>query len=666
VRRLAPPLPQWLLAEDLLGGQPGCNELMLVSLGVVIGLVAADRRFSQRREHIGANPQLDGSMERGGYCLDPALIAVVTHDLPPSDCLDRPPPGPSLRSRDGQRSKSVLTPSRFATLYSLAMSRPADRVLDLAGERLLRSFTGTAPTPGILGAIRARSTSGVTLFRAKNVESPGQLRALTAELQAARPAGDPPLIVALDQEGGQLQAVGSSLEQGAERGATAWPGNLAIAATGSVDLARRTGVAIGLELAAMGANVDFAPVCDLLDDPRNPVMGTRTFGDSPALAAQFAAAFVRGMQSVRVGATLKHLPGHGAVAGDSHLSLPVLDIDEDRLRARELAPFRAGISAGARLVMLGHLAVPALTGNRSVPATLAVEVAGNLVRDELGFRGVTITDALDMGALATFGRLPELAVLAAAAGNDLLLSAHPTDLEDEAVAALAAAMRSGRLDLAVSKAAARRIRTLRRWLAGGPGQPALSVVGSVEHRALAREIAERSITLLRDREGLLPVDPGRHIDVVTPQPGDLTPADTSSYLRLSLADALRSEGLHVDELVIEMDPSDGEIATVRASLAASLAAAPGGLAVVGTIDALAHPQQARLVTALVEAGIPTVAVALRTPLDLGAYPTVGTALATYGLQPPTLEALARAVTGRIAFQGRLPVRPANGMVEAPS
>ena len=541
------------------------------------------------------------------------------------------------------------------------MSRPADRALDLAGERLLRSFTGTTPTPGILAAIGARSTSGVTLFRAKNVASPGQIRALTAALQAARPAGDPPLIIAVDQEGGQLQAVGSHLDRGVESGATAWPGNLAIAATGSVDLARRTGAAIGLELAAMGVNVDFAPVCDLLDDPRNPVMGTRTFGDSPALAGRFAAAFVRGMQSVRVGATLKHLPGHGAVAGDSHLSLPVLDIDAGRLRARELAPFRTGISAGARIVMLGHLAVPALTGSRSVPATLAPEVARDLVRDELGFRGVTITDALDMGALARFGRLPELALLAAAAGNDLLLSAHPEDVEDEAVAALAGAIQSGRLDMADAWAASRRIRTLRRWLAGGIGQPALSVVGSAEHRALARETAERSITRLRDRAGLLPVGPGRHITVVTPRPGDLTPADTSSYLRLSLADALRSEGLKVEELVILMDPSDAEIAAVRAVLSASLAAAPGSLAIVGTIDALAHPRQARLVTALVEAGIPTAAIALRTPLDLGAYPTVGTALAIYGLQPPTLEALARAITGRIPFQGRLPVNYTEGV-----
>jgi beta-N-acetylhexosaminidase len=544
-------------------------------------------------------------------------------------------------------------------------ARPsADRAASLAGARLLRSFVGTEPTQAVLAAIASGRAAGVTLYRAKNVASPGQVRALTAALQAARPDGDPPLVVAIDQEGGQLQAIGEPEAGGFEpaSGATAWPGNLAIAATGSIDLARRTGAAIGAELAAIGVNVDFAPVCDLLDDPGNPVMGTRTFGDAPEVAGRLAAAFVRGLQSARVAATLKHLPGHGAVAGDSHLGLPVLEVDEATLRSRELVPFRTGISAGARLVMLGHLAVPAMTGNRSVPATLAPELANGLLRVELGFKGVSVTDALDMGALAPFGPLPQLAVLAAAAGNDLLLTAHEAGIEEEALDALAAAIRSGRLDLTASRDSARRVRALRRWLVGRSGQPPLSVVGSVEHRALARETAERSITLLRDQPGLLPLHPGQRVVVVAPLPADLTPADTSSYLRLGLADALRFEGLAADEIVVPMDPTDADVASIRAVVAC---AAPDELGrnrvgshvvVIGTIDALVHAGQARLVEALVAAGVPTVAVALRAPVDLAAYPAAGTATATYGLQPPTLQALAATLSGRIPFRGRLPVR----------
>ncbi len=524
----------------------------------------------------------------------------------------------------------------------------ADPALELAAARLLRSFDGTEPGPDILAAVAGRRAAGVSLYRARNIASPGQVRALAAALQAARPAGDPPLLIALDQEGGQLQAIGDP--------ATAWPGNLALAATGSVDFARRTGAAIGTELAAMGVNVNFAPVADLLDDPRNPVMGTRTFGDDPGLAGRLVAGFVRGLQSAGVAATLKHFPGHGAVAGDSHVGLPVLEADRELLGSRELVPFRAGLGAGARLVMPAHLAVPALTGSRAIPATFAPEV-GALLRGELAFAGVTVTDALDMGALASYGGLPSRAVRAALAGSDLLLSNDVFDAEEEALAAVAAAIRAGQIELGGAIEGAARIAALRQWLASRPAQPPLSVVGSPAHQTLARVTAERSITLLRDRRRLLPLSAGRRLVVISPRPTDLTPADTSSYLALGPAEALPAEGFVVNELGGSLDPLDDEIRSVLAAVAGLRDAQEGDpVVVVGTIDALVHPGQARLVESLEAAGVPTVAVALRTPVDLLAYPTIGTAVATYGQQAPSLQALAGVLAGRIKFRGRLPVR----------
>ncbi|HLY12810.1 MAG TPA: glycoside hydrolase family 3 N-terminal domain-containing protein [Candidatus Limnocylindrales bacterium] len=536
----------------------------------------------------------------------------------------------------------------------------ADPALALAGARLLRTFDGHAPSPAIVAAIAARQAAGVSLYRARNIAHPSQVRELTAALQAARPAGDPALLIAIDQEGGQLQAVGDP--------ATAWPGNLALAATRSAELARRTGAAIGLELAALGVNVNFAPVADLLDDPRNPVMGTRTFGDDPRVAGDLAAAFVEGIQAAGVAATLKHFPGHGAVAGDSHHALPVLAADRILLRSRELVPFVAGLAADVRLVMLAHLAVPGLTGRRDLPATLAADVVA-LLRDELGFAGVTVSDALDMGALAAFGALPQLAVAAAAAGIDLLLANHPADAEAAAFEALADAIRSGRPDAGAAQAAAARVHALRQWLGGPVVQPDVSVVGSRAHLDLARETAERSITLLRDRTGLLPLSPGRRLLVVAPRATDLTPADTSSYLELSLAGALRLTGCTVDEIGISLDPADGEIRSVVARAdglreAASQAADQAPIVVVGTVDALVHRSQARLVEALVSGRVPVVAVALRAPVDLVAYPGVGTALATYGQQAPSLVAVAAAIAGRIPLRGRLPVRLPAGFERA--
>lgn len=522
---------------------------------------------------------------------------------------------------------------------------------DLVGERILRTFVGLEPTADVLAAIAAGRTSGVTLFRAKNVSTPAQIRALTWALQAARPRGAPPLIIAADQEGGQLEAIGS--------GATTWPGDLALAATGSVALARRCGEAIGLELAALGVTVANAPVADLLGSPESALMGTRTFGDDPAVAGRMVAAMVRGIQARGVAATLKHFPGHGSVAGDSHYGLPVATADGRTLRARELVPFQAGIRAGARLVMLGHLAVPAETRGRVVAATLAPEIATALLRDELGFAGVSVTDALDMGAMGPLEALPEIVSQSVRAGVDLMLTLHPFALEEAALDALIAEAAAGTLDVAALRASGRRIRALRRWLGRAPAQPSLDAVGSAEHAALAREIAEQAVTLVRDEAGLVPLRPPSagawQIAVIAPRPVDLTPADTSSYVALGLADALRAairrSGMtaSVTALQTPLDPDADAIA--------GLAAAAGDtVTIVGTVDAVAHPAQGRLVEALVARGAPVIGVALRTPFDLLAYPGVGTYGCTYGIQPPNLDAMADALLGRIPFRGRLPVR----------
>jgi beta-N-acetylhexosaminidase len=521
----------------------------------------------------------------------------------------------------------------------------------VAGGRMLRAFDGREPSAAIRDAIARRRTVGVTIFRARNVESPAQVRALTAGLQVARPDGDPPLLIATDQEGGQLQAVGD--------GATAWPGNLALAAAASEELAEQAATAIGREAAAMGVNVVYSPVCDLLSDG-SALMGTRTFGEDPEVAARMVAASVRGFAVAGVAATLKHFPGHGAVVEDSHYVLPVVRANSATRATRELVPFTAGIGAGAELVMLGHLAIPALTGGREVPACCAPEIAMELLRGELGFEGVSMSDALDMGALGAPEDLPRNAVSIVAAGVDLLLTVHAPELVDEAIECVAAAMGEGALDEGAMRASAGRVMDLRHRLGGRPEAPGLDVVGCAEHAALAREIAERAVTLISDRAGLVPLRPpdsGRPT-VVSPAPADLTPADTSSYAKLSLADAFRERAFAVDELEMPMDPGPAELTALRERLA------DVPLAIIGTVDAVTHAGQARLVESLVAAGVPTVAVALRTPFDLAGYPSVQTYACSYGIQWSNLLALVDALTGRIPFRGQLPVTLASAVVEA--
>ena len=206
-------------------------------------------------------------------------------------------------------------------------------------------------------ALAARPVAGVTLFAHHNVESPAQVRELTAALQAAAPGDGRPLLIATDQEGGQLNALGG--------GTTQFAGAMALGAAGDEALAERVAGATARELRALGVNVNYAPVCDLASNPANPALGIRCFGDDPEAVGRLAAATVRGLQGEGVAATAKHFPGAGDAAADPHHELPLVRRTSAELAARELVPFRAALEAGARLVMTGHVALP---GRRRRPA----------------------------------------------------------------------------------------------------------------------------------------------------------------------------------------------------------------------------------------------------------------------------------------------------------
>ena len=265
----------------------------------------------------------------------------------------------------------------------------------LAAQCLLPGFAGTR-VPDWLWEWIERGLGGVVLF-SRNVESPEQVAALTAELRG--------LLVVIDEEGGDV----TRLEH--ERGSS-YPGNFALGVIDDVELTERVGAAIGSDLAAVGVNVDFAPVADVNSNPRNPVIGIRSFGSDPELVARHVAAYVRGMQEAGVAACAKHFPGHGDTELDSHHELPTVGGD----LGAALLPFRAAIDAGVRAIMSAHIRVPELD---DVPATVSRRILHGLLREELGFTGLVITDALDMkGVTATVGS--EGAVRALAAGADAL------------------------------------------------------------------------------------------------------------------------------------------------------------------------------------------------------------------------------------------------------
>jgi beta-N-acetylhexosaminidase len=513
----------------------------------------------------------------------------------------------------------------------------------LIGEKLMLAFEGERVPPHIRAWLADRKTGGFTIFRPLNVVSTAKTRELIGELQdLAANAGQRPLLIAVDQEGGQLNALGI--------GTTQFAGNMALGAARDVNLTRRVGQAMGRELAAVGVNINYAPNCDINTNPHNPACGARSFSDDPALAAEMSAAFVTGLQAEGVAATIKHFPGKGEAKVDSHYQMPLIDHSRERLDATELRPFQSAINAGAKLVMTGHFSIPALTGNPDIPATLSRAVMHDLVRHELGFDGVVITDALDMGAITQgAGQIVDV-IAAVRAEVDLLLLTSNPEVAERVYSGLQLAYTREIVQEKHLHRSLARINTLKAWAAAF-AQPSLDVVACAAHLQVAQELAERSITLVRNDAGLLPLrlNADARVAVVVPEFKHLTPADTSEDVPQTLATAVRAHHDYVEEIIITHSPTNSEIAALREKVNEY------DLLIVGTISANMNPQQAALVNELLKVGVPMVTVALRTPYDIAVYPEATTYLCTYSILPPSMTALAKALWGKLPMQGKLPV-----------
>ncbi len=330
----------------------------------------------------------------------------------------------------------------------------------LALRTLLAAFRGPSAPDWALSLL-AEGLAGYSLF-GSNVAGPDELTTLTARLRRARAD----VLIAIDEEGGDVTRL-------AHRTGSPYPGNAALGVVDDPGLTRTVYAAIGADLATAGINLDLAPTVDVNTADDNPIIGTRSFGADPALVARHAATAVTGLQSAGVAACAKHFPGHGATVADSHLSLPTVDASPDLLRARDLPPFAAAITAGTKSIMTAHIRVPWLTGSQ--PATFSPAVLVDLLRDEYHFDGVVITDALEMaGAAGPAGGIGPAAVRALAAGADLLCIGADVDLAlvEAVVAEIVAGLDDGRLPRVRLEEAASRVAALASWAAAAAATPA--------------------------------------------------------------------------------------------------------------------------------------------------------------------------------------------------
>jgi beta-N-acetylhexosaminidase len=507
------------------------------------------------------------------------------------------------------------------------------------GQLFLVFFHGPALSPALSEMIVDYHIGGIVLFSiAGNIENPAQVAQMInhAQAEAVAHGAGIPLFVSVDQEGGPVVRLTD--------GVTHFPSQMAVGATASEELARRMAQVTAQELAALGINMNLAPVLDVNNNANNPVIGLRSFGSSPELVTRLGVAMLDAYREAGVIATVKHFPGHGDTTVDSHFGLPIIPHARERLDMVELAPFRAAVQQGAPAVMTAHVLFPAIDPDPDRPATLSPLVLQGLLRQEMGFEGVIITDSLGMGALKQLVGTVEAAQLALRAGADIVaFGADIGATVDEQKAAyqrILSLVQAGEISEEAIDASVRRILRLKaeyHLLEWAPVSvdaiPAR--VGTEEHRAVAQQIAEQSITLVKDDAALLPLAEDERVLVVWPS----VAGDLGGRLSACRQDLILRP--------VSLDPTPAEVEQIL------LDAQAVSKIVIGTINARRYPAQVRLVEALQDR--PLIVAALSQPYDLLAFPQISTYLATYGVAPVSLQALAQLLCGKISPDGALPV-----------
>lgn len=511
-----------------------------------------------------------------------------------------------------------------------------------------RNYNGknvTELTPEIEALVQKYHLGGVILFR-ENVVTTEQTTRLVADYQEASEKYG--LLMSIDQEGGIVTRLQSGTDM---------PGNMALGATRSEELAEKVGAAIGEELHSLGINMNFAPSFDVNNNPDNPVIGVRSFSEDPELTAQLGVAYTKGLQGTGTSGAAKHFPGHGDTAVDSHLGIPVVPYDIERLKQVELYPFQKAMEAGVDAIMTAHVTFPKIDGTTviskkdgseiTLPATLSYKVLTELMREEMGYDGLITTDALNMKAISDHFGPVDSVIRAVQAGTDLVLM--PVGLESVATG-LVDAVHSGEISESRIEESVERILSLkikRGIMKEETPKPidekvstALKTVGSDTHKQIEQEAAEKSVTLVKN-DNVLPLRPSTSEKLAVV--GD-------SYID-ELYQAVKSK--HDNTILVKTGKplTDSELAQV----------ADVSAVIVGTTTstvAARSPEnpQMKMVNELAEkSAAPVIAVGVRNPYDIMAYPDVDAYLAQYSFRTASFKATASILFGDVQPSGKLPV-----------
>ena len=498
------------------------------------------------------------------------------------------------------------------------------------GQLIMVGFDGTQANEAIEAHIRERFVGGVVLF-SRNIESPQQTAELTNQLQrlAEATARQIPLFIGIDQEGGWVIRL--------KEGATVLPGNMALGATDSTELAERAGEITAIELAAVGVNLNFAPVMDVNNNPQNPVIGRRSFGELAELVSRLGTAYIRGLQHNGVLATAKHFPGHGDTTVDSHFDLPTVNHGLERIHALELQPFRAAIDADVAAIMTAHIVYPAFDTDR--PATLSPTILTDLLREELGFDGLLITDDMEMKAIDDRYRSGEAAVMAIEAGADIVMVLWTPTKQIEVFDALLSAVKSGRitqarLDQSVERILKSKVAAFDRRFVDPDAVG--TTVGTDAHGQLAQTIASQAVTVVRNRDNLLPLTlkPETSVLILSESPTlfDIFKAYHPNTVEVRIPEKSEVESI-LPQLIVQVENADVVIAGIMKN------------------EQAAFIQQVSSGTTT-----PIIVIALGSPYTLRGCPAVSASLAAYDIHAASVSAALEVIIGAQAAQGKLPVQ----------
>jgi beta-N-acetylhexosaminidase len=511
------------------------------------------------------------------------------------------------------------------------------------GQMFACGLHGTEPSQEIIDVIQNYHIGGIIYFR-RNIDTAAQVGNLSHGLQKiAKQHSDIPLFISIDQEGGMVARI--------DREITLSPGNMALGATRDIEGVFEAAIISGKELRTMGINMNFAPCIDINNNPLNPVIGVRSYGENAELVKEMGQAAIRGFQESGVSATVKHFPGHGDTDTDSHLGLPSINHDMQRLEELELVPFQGAIEEGVDAIMTSHVVFPAIESS-GVPATLSHHVLTGLLRKKLGYKGLVVTDCLEMSAISEGIGTDEGAVRAVEAGADLILISHTYERQTNAIKALIQAVESGRISEQRIHESVERIlhlknkRNMHQW-----NEEHLKVdkmIGQEKDWNLARKLSEKSITLVKDQQQLPLKDKKTYVVWTEVRVG--TEVDEVIEQADTLGAALSKKMTAVDEDRIGVFPSGKEIQHVldRSKHYEQV--------VFVSYNAMFSTGQTKIVNEISQReDVVFLVAATRNPFDYLQFPQVKTYLACYENRPLAMESLANVLLGVNPAQGKLPV-----------